>query len=77
VGEVVSLDLAVGLWSVGPRELRCCSEVFERVAPELGSVAGAGVGDDALDGDAELVEVGVGAVPEADSGEGSFVRMDL
>jgi hypothetical protein len=77
VREVVSLDLAVGLWPVGPRELRCCSEVFERVAPELGLVAGSVVGDDALGGDTELIEVGVGLSLEADSGEGLFVRMDL
>lgn len=74
---VISLDFAVGLWPVGARELRCCSEVFERGPPELGSVAGSVVGDDAFDGDAELVEELVGAVPETDGGDGLFVRMDL
>jgi hypothetical protein len=74
---VISLDFAVGLRPVGARELRSGSEVFERGPPELGSVAGTVVGDDAFDGDAELVEELVGAVPEADGGDGLFVRMDL
>lgn len=37
---VEPFDLAVGLWPVGPGELRCDVVGFERFAPEPGSLAG-------------------------------------
>jgi hypothetical protein len=49
----------------------------EGVAPEVGLVAGAVVGQDAGDGDSGGVEVGLGAVPERHGGVFALVGQDF
>src|SRR4051812_48502696 len=50
---------------------------FDRRAERKGLVAGAVVGLEALDGDAEVAEPCVGALPEPDRGDGFLVGQDF
>ena len=66
-GAVEAFDLAVGLGSVGPGPFVGDAEVGAGVAPGVGAVGGAVVGQHAFDGDAVFGEPGDGAVQDADA----------
>ena len=76
-GAVEAFDLPVGLGSVGPGALVGDPGPGQRVAPGVGLVAGAVVGQHPLDGDPGGLEEGLGAGPEGGGGLLALVGQDL
>ncbi|MDT5067000.1 MAG: hypothetical protein QOK02_3155 [Mycobacterium sp.] len=76
-GAVKSLDFAVGLGSVGACPLVRDVQFSAGIAPGVGFVAGAVVGQDPLDVDSTHGEPGHCAAEDADGSVGGFVVMDL
>ena len=72
-----AFGLAVGLWSVGPGEAMFEAESGNGSAHGVGAVAGAIVGVEALDADAEFFEEGQSGVKEGDGALGGFVGEKL
>ena len=70
---VVSLNLAVGLGTVGPGVFRGEPELGQAGPPHVALVRRSVVGDHPLDGDADVVEPGVGSNPEPDGCDGLFI----
>src|SRR5215831_16409548 len=76
-GAVVALDLAVGLGPVGAGALGGDAELGAGGGPEPGSVAGAVVAEDALDGDPGGGVPGVCAGQERGGGVLALIAQDL
>ena len=72
-----SFDLAVGLGAPGAGLLHRDVEVGAAVAPEVGLVGRAVVGQDPLDGDAAVGEPGDGSLEDSGRGDGLLVVVDL
>ena len=72
-----ALDLAVGLGPVGPGPFGLDAELSAGVAPGVGAVAAAVVGEHPFDGDSVLGEPGNGASQDCDRGRGLFVGVEL
>ena len=73
----VFTDLAVGLGPVGPSSLVSNLQLSAGIAPRVGLVAGAVVGQDAFDGDPAHREPTHCAAQDPDGGRGGFVVVDL
>jgi hypothetical protein len=76
-GAVEAFDLAVGLRAVGAGALVDDAGCGEGVAPGVWAVAGAVVGQDALDGDPGLGKEVLGAGPEHGGGLLLLIGQDL
>lgn len=76
-GAVEAFDLAVGLRAVGPGSLVGDVGGGQHVPPGVGLVAGAVVGQHALDGDPGLGEELLGAGPERGGGVLALIGEDL
>ena len=74
---VEAFDLAVSLRPVRPGELRADRQCFAGVAPQVGPVGAAIVGQDPLDGDATVGEPVHGPVQDTDCSHGGLVVVDL
>ena len=72
-----ALDFAVGLGPIGPGAFVSDAERSAGVAPGVGAVAAAVVGEDSFDGDSSFCEPGHGAFQDSDSGLGPLVGTDL
>ena len=72
-----AFDLAVGLGSVRTGFLDRDSGGGEGVAPQVGAVAAAVVGEDSFNGDSLRGELGHGPFQHTDSGLGLLVGADL
>ena len=72
-----AFGLSVGAWCIGFGADVLDGEVFAGIAPGEGFVAGAVVGHDAFDGDAEALVVSDGGLEEGYGADGPFVGLDL
>jgi hypothetical protein len=72
-----AFGFAVGARSIRPGELVLDAESEESRGEAIGAVAGAVIGEEALDGDAEAVEVSQSGVEKAQSARGRLVWPDL
>jgi hypothetical protein len=76
-GAVEPFDFAVPLGTSGWEASVSGAGGFDGRGERCGLVAGAVVGLEHFDGDAELGEPVMGSVPEADRGDGSLVGQDF